>query len=291
MDYWPNLALIGCWKGGTVGHYLARFPEWFGRGMPVRDWGYLASELRGSIPLSDQGAQGALTVGANLFELAPAADVEAHPDDPAAWPCLTVAEIEPGQDYYLIATTSSGLYRYDMNDVVRVEGMFGKTPEIAFVRKGRGMTSLTGEKVSVNQVIAAYDQAARATGAIPTHFKAEADAEKSRYVFRVELASPVDEPTARRFLQTLDESLQRLNLEYRAKRDSQRLARPVLHVMRDGWYERARREQVAQGTRAFQAKTELLAPLRARTQMMRPELERVVELEASDGQPERAPHS
>ena len=27
-DYWPNLDLIGCWKGGTVGTYLDKFPGW-----------------------------------------------------------------------------------------------------------------------------------------------------------------------------------------------------------------------------------------------------------------------
>ena len=57
-DYWPNLALIGCWKGGTVGSYIKKFPQWFDPdddGMvPVRDWGYLSSEARGSIPLSDR---------------------------------------------------------------------------------------------------------------------------------------------------------------------------------------------------------------------------------------------
>ena len=59
-DYWPELALIGCWKGGTVGHYLENFDEWFdpdgARPIAVRDWGYLSSEARGSIPLTDEAA-------------------------------------------------------------------------------------------------------------------------------------------------------------------------------------------------------------------------------------------
>ena len=28
-DYWPRLSLIGCWKGGTVGHYVSKFGAWF----------------------------------------------------------------------------------------------------------------------------------------------------------------------------------------------------------------------------------------------------------------------
>ena len=42
-DYWPKLGLIGCWKGGTVGHYLEKFDAWFNpdgaRSVPVRDMG------------------------------------------------------------------------------------------------------------------------------------------------------------------------------------------------------------------------------------------------------------
>ena len=60
-DYWPNLALIGCWKGGTVGHYLENFPRWFDpdsrRAVPIRDLGYLSSEARGSIPVSRASAR------------------------------------------------------------------------------------------------------------------------------------------------------------------------------------------------------------------------------------------
>ena len=44
----------------------------------------------------------------------------------------------------------------------------------------------------------------------------------------------------------IDRALKELNLEYAAKRDSQRLAAPVLHVMREGWYERDRQRQVAE---------------------------------------------
>ena len=28
-DFWPDLELIGCWKGGTVGAHVERFGEWF----------------------------------------------------------------------------------------------------------------------------------------------------------------------------------------------------------------------------------------------------------------------
>ena len=281
-DYWPRLGLIGCWKGGTVGHYLNQIDAWFNpdgtHPVPVRDWGYLSSEARGSIPLSDEGSMGVLTIATNFFEFVEADALETNRNDPESWPFLTADQLETGTEYYIFVTTTSGLYRYDINDIVKVVDYYDRAPQIIFLRKGRGMTNLTGEKVSVNQVINAFQEASKATGAIPEHFKAEADGDNSRYILRVEFASRVDEPTLREFLQALDNTLKHDNIEYKAKRDSTRLGPPVLHVMREGWYERGRRKLAESGKRVFQAKTELLSPVKLETQVVKPELVSIIEL-------------
>jgi hypothetical protein len=281
-DYWPDLGLIGCWKGGTVGHYLEKFDPWFNpdgtRLVPVRDWGYLSSEARGSIPLSDEGSKGVLTVATNFFEFVAVDEVEAKPDNPESWPFLTAADLEMNGEYYIFVTTTSGLYRYDINDVIQVAGRYQQTPEIVFLRKGRGMTNITGEKLSVNQVIDGVQSASRASGLIPAHFKAEADTERSCYILRMEFAGHTGEEQQLAFLQEVDRHLKQVNIEYKAKRDSSRLGAPVMHVMREGWYERGRRQQAASGKRVFQAKTEVLSRVKAETVMMRPEIENIVEL-------------
>jgi hypothetical protein len=57
---WPELAAIGCWKGGTVGAYLAKFDTYFPQRPPVRDMGYYATELRGSVPSAMTATPGPL---------------------------------------------------------------------------------------------------------------------------------------------------------------------------------------------------------------------------------------
>ena len=281
-DYWPDLGLIGCWKGGTVGHYLEKFDPWFNpdgtRPVPVRDWGYLSSEARGSIPLSDEGSKGVLTVATNFFEFVAVDEVEAQPDNPESWPFLTAVDLEMDGEYYIFVTTTSGLYRYDINDVIQVAGRYQQTPEIVFLRKGRGMTNITGEKLSVNQVIDGVQSAARKSGLIPAHFKAEADTERSCYILRVEFAGHTEEDQQLVFLQEADRYMKEVNIEYKAKRDSSRLGAPIMHVMREGWYERGRRLMAASGKRVFQAKTEVLSRVKAETVVMRPEIENIVEL-------------
>jgi hypothetical protein len=261
-DYWPDMALIGCWKGGTVSAYLERLPEWYDpdeKGMPAnRDMGYLASEARMSIPVADQGAGGVLTIHLNLFELVPAEDIESDPGNPQDWHFLGIDEVEIGHEYYVFITTSGGLYRYDMNDVIEVVGRYHNVPVVVFRRKGRGMTNLTGEKLSVNQLIEAVHRASKETDMSAPHFKAEPDGENSRYVFKIEFDPQPSPDAAKAFLKTLDRSLGDLNIEWKGKRGSDRLKDPVLHVMKPGWYERGKQGLVAAGKRLFQAKTILL---------------------------------
>ena len=280
-DYWPNLALIGCWKGGTVGTYVDRFPEWFDpdkKGMvPTRDWGFLASEARGSIPLTDHGSAGVLTVSTNVFEFVLASELEDNQGEPDKWTFLGVESIEQDQEYYIFMTTTGGLYRYDINDVIEVVGHYQNTPTIVFKRKGRGMANITGEKLSVNQLIDAFNTVGQNLSVVVDHFKAEPDYDKSRYVFKVESAS-LSADKRLFLLQGVDKRLSELNIEYEAKRKSGRLAAPSMHVMKLGWYERQKKELAAEGKRVFQAKTVLL-DAKQRFEEDAENLEAVVELE------------
>jgi hypothetical protein len=254
-EYWPRLQLIGCWKGGTVGVRLKEFDRWFAEVMPVRDLGYMASEAQISLPISDAGSAGILAIDKNFYEFIPESEIgSANPLT------LTSAEIEEGKYYYLILTTPAGLYRYDINDVVRVAGFYNQTPLIEFVRKGRDVTNITGEKLHVNQVIQAMEQAQSAVGLAVQHFRAFADVEKSRYVFLVEFDGPrPGEQSLSRLLHALDAQLHELNVEYAQKRESLRLGAPVLWVMKPGWFERKAKATLQRGARDVQFKPQLLS--------------------------------
>ena len=145
-DYWPNLALIGCWTGGTVGFYLEKFPELFGN-VPVRDLGLLASEARMSIPLEDGISGGVLDVCGNFYEFI--AEEEAEKESPST---LNSWEIEQGKKYFIVLTTRGGLYRYNISDLVEVCGFYNKTPVIKFLNKGERISSITGEKLTEYQI-------------------------------------------------------------------------------------------------------------------------------------------
>jgi hypothetical protein len=259
-DYWPNLALISCWKGGSVGFHVDRLQEWFqadgGEEVPVRDLGWLASELRGTIPVADEGLAGVPTIGTNLLEFVDAEEMdgEAEDADPSRRRFLLAHELEEGREYYVFVTTTGGLYRYDMNDVLRPEGMFEKTPRLVFVRKGKDTASLTGEKLTSDQVVAACEGAAQEAGVPLVSFAAEADVGASRYAFKVELGKSASGGSRRKLLEGIERRLREQNIEYKGKRESGRLRPPELHVMPGGWHEGARRKASEEGKPVFQHK-------------------------------------
>ena len=246
---WPELAAIGCWKGGTVGAYLAKFDTYFPQGPPVRDFGYYATELRGSVPLSDQGDAGTIAIGTNVLEFHPAGEDRA----PEGRELLRVEQLEAGQRYFVYVTNASGLYRYEMNDIVEVAGHDRQTPLIRFIQKGKGVVSFTGEKLYEVQIIAAVDKALAALRGRHHFIAAVAelvDGTSPRLIFLTEFDDPVADHDGSAMVDRLDAALGEENDEYLTKRKSLRYGPPVIRVVRSGEFDRYRRRLVESGQRA-----------------------------------------
>ena len=149
--------------------------------MPLRDLGLVASEGRLTLPLVDGSAAGVLAIDAGFYEFIPEEAMDA-----GAPPVLLAHELEVGRRYGIVLSGANGLYRYDLNDIVEVRGYYRRTPLVAFVRKGRDMTSITGEKLHLNHVRAAVRAAEDATRVEVWQFRLIPDVETCRYDLLVE---------------------------------------------------------------------------------------------------------
>lgn len=238
-DYWPDLHVIGNWKGGSCGIYLSRYPEYFGT-VPVRDIGLLASEGRMTIPISDEGSSGVLDIWSHFFEFIP--ENEVHGDDPVV---LHADEIELEKKYYLVLTTSSGLCRYNIMDLVRVTGFYGKTPMVEFLNKGHYISSLTGEKVSEFQIVEGLRRTRADLGRGPeTALFSPMMGDPPAYSLSVERRPEFSSPFLKTFLRRFEEHLRTLNMEYQGKRDSGRLGEPVIHVLKPGAFDHIKEQRL-----------------------------------------------
>lgn len=242
-DYW-DLGFLANWIGGTMGLYLGDFPEFFGD-VPVRDIGLLASEGRMSIPMSDGTPAGVLDVTSNFYEFIPVAEYgSAQPT------ILRAHEVEVGEEYFILLTTSAGFYRYDIGDCVRVTDFYGQAPVIEFLHKGVHVSSLSGEKLTEQQVVLAFDRAVRRISAPRLDFVlAPRWDDPPGYVLHLERTEGVDSPVLERLVSEFDRSLEEINLEYRSKRRSGRLQQVLCNLLPHRWL--AERDQrIAQRHRA-----------------------------------------
>ncbi len=167
--------------------------------------------------------------------------------------------MEAGESYHIVITSPAGLYRYDINDVVRVTGLYRNTPLVEFVRKGRDMVSLTGEKLHVTQLIQAVEKAQLSVGLKVAYFRAVGNVEACRYDLKLELAQDqVSDESVVTLGRAIDEELSTLNIEYEQKRRSDRLHAPHVHVMSRGWSAKRLGDKIGRAARDTQLKDTLL---------------------------------
>lgn len=259
---WPDLLLIGCWTGGSAGVKTAQLERFYGR-VPLRDLGYLASEGRITVPFEDETARGIPAIRSGYYEFIPEEEMDregAH--------IASIDELEEGRRYSILLTTSGGLYRYRINDIVEVAGFRGPVPLLAFVRKGGEMSSITGEKMHVNHFIEALGEVSRRFHLAVEQFRAVPDMHASRYEIYLELEQPVPRVMLEtEVLPALDGALAKVNLEYKEKRRSKRLAEPRLHLMASGWARRAMLRHLQRGRRDTQYKWQILCPEKSEEDM------------------------
>jgi hypothetical protein len=244
---WPDLRSVLAWLGGGCANAAEAVRRQLPPGAAMMDAGYVASELRGTVVVDVARNLALPLLGDVFFEFVPVAAWDAGERD-----TLLLHQLEPGQDYHVIVTTAAGLLRYHMNDVLHATAPVGATPTLAFLRKGRGVTNITGEKLSEEQVHTAMGRLGREAGRPFTFFILAADIPRARYRAYVELPQGI---AFAMLAERLDAALGELNIEYAAKRGSRRLGAVELGALRPGASEAYHRHcVVTKGQREAQAK-------------------------------------
>jgi len=246
---WPSLKLLGCWLGGSVGCQADKLSAYYGN-VTKRDIGYLASEGSFALPYEDCTPSGILALQNNYYEFIP--EESASQSNPQV---LLSHELETRKNYRLILTNESGLYRYDINDTVKVEKFYNQTPVLAFIRKTNDVLNITGEKVHINQLIMTFRKIENKFNIEIKQFRVISNPNHVRYEFFLELGQKVaKELLMNSVLPTIDSFLAEINIEYAQKRKSKRLNAPCLHIMDPSWEANVRKQLIESGKRDIQYK-------------------------------------
>lgn len=238
-DYW-NLALVACWIGGTVGNYARRIGEFYGE-TPTRDIGLLCSEGRFTVPIEDNTPAGVLEIASHFYEFIPEDEIDSG--DPTVLCC---DELDVGKSYYILLTTSSGLYRYDIGDVLKCVGYIGQAPVLEFLHKGARCSDMEGEKLTEYHFVKAVSDVAAAMGmtlsgftAVPVRPREDGvERQAPYYAILVEEQEIPGREAARDFLRRVDRWLAEKNVMYQGKRDDDYIGPPrLVRIPRGSWAE------------------------------------------------------
>lgn len=154
----PQLKYIACWMGGNMSHTLETLLQLTGP-KTLHEMPFSASEGIFGIPYRTATEGGIAAINSHFLEYIREEDV----DRPNAC-ALGVWELEMGQHYYQVITTSAGLYRYNMEDLVRVTGFYNNAPVVQFVSKKARQVSISNERINENDVTESFRKTCEKTG-------------------------------------------------------------------------------------------------------------------------------
>ncbi len=196
----------------------------------------------------------------HFFEFLPIA--EEHSSQPIV---LEAHELEEGRDYFILLTTSSGLYRYNIRDVVRCTGHHGATPLLEFRHKGSHISEHHRRENHRIPIVESVNAATVGTALRPELFTMTPIwGDPPGYVLYISLNQ--SGPTAsaeflKRLSASVDMELKRRNVEYAEKRGQGRLAPLRVEVLANaGWTQFAKSRQSKAGGSLEQYKHPCLVP-------------------------------
>jgi len=252
--YWPKLQILSTWRCGNTSVYVDKFADYFDFTKTAHlELGYIATECRFGCPVDDS-IESVPHPHMHFYEFVEESELDAP--NPRF---LTIDELEVGKRYASYVTTYSGLYRYNMNDLVEVGGLYKKCPTIHMVGKVNGIVSLTGEKLYELQYMDAVKRAEEQLHISTKFHVGFANIDDSCYDFYFEFTDPATtQATTDQFTEVVDQQLQIINEEYASKRQSFRLHAPRGHRLIKNAYARFKASCLEDGFRDGQFKFNLL---------------------------------
>ncbi|MGB3466118.1 MAG: GH3 auxin-responsive promoter family protein [Cyclobacteriaceae bacterium] len=232
LEVWPNLEVF---VHGAVafGPYRSVFEKL----IPSRDMRYMetynASE--GFFGIQDQVDSEELLLMLDygvFYEFVPYHELDK--DHPKA---LTLEEVEIGQNYAMIITTNSGLWRYKIGDTVKFTS---KDPyRIKITGRTKHFINAFGEELIIENADFAIAKACQATGASIENFTAGPvyieENSQGGHEWVIEFKVLPDD--REHFAEVLDNALKEVNSDYEAKRQSDiALVRPKIHFATEGTF-------------------------------------------------------
>ncbi len=238
-DVWPHLRAF-IHFGMAFEPYRSQFRELVGRPIAYVDT-YSSSEA-GMTAIQDSQADPGMLMEVDVgtfYEFVPADELD-RPNPTR----LTLDQVETGRDYAVLLSTCSGIWAYDVGDMVRFTSL--RPPRLIVSGRTRLTLHALGEHVAGVELEMAMAQACAATGVQVREYTVStilptAAEPRGAHQWLVEFDGPPPPPAE--FIARVDATLCEKNLDYKIHREHDYAMRPpVLAILSPGtFYEWAKR--------------------------------------------------
>ncbi|KAH0752982.1 hypothetical protein KY285_006130 [Solanum tuberosum] len=157
---WPNAKYVNASVTGTMSQYIPTL-DYYSNSLPLVNTMYIASEYSFGINLNPfcKPSEVAYTLIPTMayFEFLPNQGSDGVINSISMPKSLTkkeqqqlvdLADVKIGQEYKLVVTTYSGLYRYRVSDVLRVAGYKNNAPQFNFLCRENVVLSIDDDKTN-----------------------------------------------------------------------------------------------------------------------------------------------
>jgi hypothetical protein len=236
---WPHLRVISCWGEGNAEMGVEQIKQRFPNAIVQRK-GLLATEAVVTIPFS--GSQ-VLAVRSHFFEFL---DVSGR--------VHMAHELQAGAEYEVVVTTGGGLWRYRLQDMVRVTGFVGNTPSLQFLGRTEDFSDCFGEKLS-DGFVAETIRLATVNLPSPRFALLAPDREEAGWYYTLYIEGKLEPGLAVRL-----DTLLRKNPHYAWCRELGQLGMPRIFRIKTGGFQAYAMHECANGKRLGEVKPRSLSP-------------------------------
>ncbi|XP_022753986.1 indole-3-acetic acid-amido synthetase GH3.17-like isoform X2 [Durio zibethinus] len=282
---WPKAKYISAINTGVMSQYTAEL-EFYGGGLPLVSGFYACSEAICGINLEPlrKPSDVSYTFLPNMayFEFLPMKkDCVTISQDQAQFDGLShhesiemktnnedtepvdLVNVKPGQCYELLVTTSSGLYRYRVGDILMASGFHNNTPQFQFMERQNVILSIDADKTSEADLLKAVTEAKTLLdplGFILTGYTSYGDISSTpgHYVLFWELkgneGSDVKELDPKIMVECCSKIEESLNYIYKIYRKENAIAALEIRVVKQGTFDALMDYYVSEGASLSQYK-------------------------------------
>lgn len=235
QDIWPDFVFVGAWLSGSVGRLardiMRRLPDT----IQYISESYGSSEAMYTIPTDFSCPYGPAAIYSCYFEFLSL---------DGSGQIVDMAHAEDGKYYELLITTYSGLYRYNLHDIVRIQGFTGTTANIEFCCRSTEVFLVNQKRVYGYELTQCLEQAEAAFGCFLSFYQGLEEDDKLSIVIQ-----PADEQfDGKGFSVCMSEILKNRSLEP-----------GKLYVMPSNYYQKLLRSLMTNGRNMQSIKLPLVA--------------------------------